>query len=242
MVYELIKKKLLSGKLFSLLIDPDKYSLEELKKTLDIVNSSGVDLVFVGGSLVSNAVDDLVEVITDRTEIPVLLFPGSLLQISEKAHGILLLTLISGRNPEFLIGNQVVAAPILKKSGLEIISTGYILIDSGKLTSVEYMSNTRAIPHEKIDIAVATSIAGEMLGNKFIYMDAGSGAPKPISGEMIRAVKENINIPLIVGGGIRTKEKINEVCNAGADIIVVGNAIETNKKLISEFVKIIHDN
>lgn len=240
MVFELIKKKLLSGKLFSLLVDPDKYNVKTLEKTLDIVNSAGVDMVFVGGSLVSNAVDGIVELIRNKTDIPVLLFPGSLLQISEKAHAILLLTLISGRNPEFLIGNQVVAAPILKKSGLEIISTGYILIDSGKLTSVEYMSNTRAVPYEKIDIAVATSMAGEMLGNRLIYMDAGSGAPKPISGQMIRAVKDNINIPLVVGGGICSKEKINEICKSGADIIVVGNAIEKNKNLIKDFAEIIH--
>ncbi len=241
MLYELIKKKLLSGKLFSILIDPDKYNLEEIENKLDLINSAQVDLLFVGGSLVSNAVDCLIEMIRKKTNIPVLLFPGSLLQISEKAHGVLLLTLISGRNPEFLIGNQVVAAPILKKSGLEIISTGYMLIDSGKLTSVEYMSNTRAIPHEKIDIAVATSMAGEMLGNKLIFMDAGSGAPKPISGNMVKAVRNNISIPLIVGGGIRSEEKVREVCESGADIIVVGNAIETNTDLIHKFARVIHE-
>ncbi|MFC2118184.1 geranylgeranylglyceryl/heptaprenylglyceryl phosphate synthase [Bacteroidota bacterium] len=240
MVYDLIKNKLKSGKLFSVLIDPDKYDSPTLEKTIDLINPAGVDLIFVGGSLVSNGIDSQIESIRNKTDIPVLLFPGSLLQISEKAHAILLLSLISGRNPEFLIGNQVVAAPVLKKSGIEIISTGYILIHSGKLTSVEYMSNTRSIPYEKIDIAVATAMAGEMLGNKLIYMDAGSGAPKTISGKMIRAVKNNISVPLVIGGGIRTKEKIIEVCESGADIIVVGNAIEKDKNLIKEFAKIIH--
>jgi len=240
MVYEQIKNKLLSGKLFSILLDPDKYSLKSIEKTIHLINKSEVDLIFVGGSLVSYAIDTMIEKIRNITDIPVLLFPGSLLQISEKAHGILLLSLISGRNPEFLIGNQVVAAPVLKKSGIEIIPTGYMLIQSGKLTSVEYMSNTRSIPYEKIDIAVATAMAGEMLGNKLIFMDAGSGAPKTISGEMIATVKNNVNVPLVIGGGIRTSDKLKEVCNAGADIIVVGNAIEKNKNLIEDFAKIIH--
>ena len=163
-----------------------------------------------------------------------------MLQISNDADGILFLSLISGRNPEYLIGNHVVAAPLLKKSKLEILPTGYILIESGNLTSVEYISNTLPIPANKVDIAVATAIAGEMLGNKLIYLEAGSGAKYHVNKNIISKVKENINIPLIVGGGIKTNEEISEVCKAGADIVVIGTAIEKEPDLLKNFSEIVH--
>jgi putative glycerol-1-phosphate prenyltransferase len=155
--------------------------------------------------------------------------------VTHNADGILLLSLISGRNPEYLIGNHVQAAPMIKKAGLEVISTGYILVDSGISTSVSYMSNTAPIPYDKIDIAVATALAGEMLGLKMIYLEAGSGALHTVSPEMIYAVKNNVNIPLIVGGGIKNPEQLKLVLNAGADMIVIGTAAEKDHSIISEF-------
>ncbi|MBU0764417.1 MAG: geranylgeranylglyceryl/heptaprenylglyceryl phosphate synthase [Bacteroidetes bacterium] len=240
MIYRNIIEKAGKQRQFAILIDPDKQSRDSLIDIVCEASAKAVDFLLLGGSLISTPVDTYVQIIKEHCDLPVLLFPGSLLQISEHADAILLLSLISGRNPDFLVGNQVVAAPLLKKSGLEIIPTGYMLIDSGKLTSVEYMSNTKPIPADKLDIAVATSIAGEMLGNKLIYLEAGSGAPAPVPAEIVRKVRENISIPLIVGGGLRTSVEIRAVCDAGADIIVVGTAIERDHSLIEEFAKIIH--
>ena len=163
------------------------------------------------------------------------------MQISNKADAILFLSLISGRNPHTLIGQQVISAPILKQTNLEIISTGYMLIDSGEATTASYMSNTTPIPHAKHNIATATAIAGEMLGLKLIFLDGGSGAKQAISTKMISAVSSQIDIPLIVGGGIRSAEKAIENCAAGADIIVVGNAIEKENGLIAEIAEAIHN-
>jgi phosphoglycerol geranylgeranyltransferase len=162
------------------------------------------------------------------------------MQISEKADGLLFLSLISGRNPEMLIGRHVLAAPVLKRTNLEIISTGYMLIDSGSPTSVSYMSGTVPIPHDKEDIAVCTAMAGEMLGMKLIYLDAGSGARFTVSNNMIEEVKKNTGIPLIVGGGIRTAEKAIEICQAGADIIVIGNALEKDPERITDISSAVH--
>lgn len=237
MIYKSILTK--SGnkqKQFALLIDPDKLNKESLLATISDANQSDVDLIFVGGSLVSTTVDGTIELIKKHTNIPTILFPGSPLQLSYKADGLLLLSLISGRNPDFLIGNHVISAPLLRQSNLEIISTGYMLIENGRSTSVEYISNTRPIPHDKNDIAMATAIAGEMLGQKLMYMDAGSGASKPISTEMIKAVKSNISIPLVIGGGIKTPQQAKEIADAGADIVVVGNIIEKNPELLKEIV------
>jgi phosphoglycerol geranylgeranyltransferase len=152
----------------------------------------------------------------------------------------LLLSLISGRNPDLLIGNHVVAAPLIKKFKIITIPTGYILIDTGKTTSVEYMSNTKAIPSDKPDIALATAMAGEMLGLKVIYLDAGSGAFEPVPVKMVEMVRKNISIPLIVGGGIKNKDQVVSLCRAGADIIVIGNFFEENAGKIKEFVEIVH--
>lgn len=228
-------------KQFAVLIDPDKVNPEELERTIDLAQQAKVDLFFIGGSLIMNdQLDYCVKRIKAQCDIPVLLFPGNTYQIHPGADGILLLSLISGRNAELLIGKHVLAAPYLHKSRLEILPTGYMLIDGGTLTSVGYMSNTTPIPHHKDDIAVATALAGEMLGLKLIYMDAGSGAKKTISTSMINAVAKAIQVPLIVGGGIRTPQKAINMVHAGADIIVVGNAIEKDPSLIMEMAAAIH--
>ncbi len=236
MIYSNILEKLESGKLFALLVDPDKHDRKSIKTIGESANSEIVDFILVGGSLVSCSVDETVASLKASTDLPIILFPGNVLQISPRADGILLLSLISGRNPEFLIGNHVIAAPFLRKTQLEIIPTGYILIENSRTTSVEYMSNTKPIPSDKIDLAVATSIAGEMLGHKLIYLEAGSGARENINSEMIREVRSHISIPLIVGGGIHSPEQISESYKAGADIIVVGSAIEQGPEKLSSLL------
>jgi putative glycerol-1-phosphate prenyltransferase len=238
MISQLISHSIsINKKLFTLLIDPDQHTTESLTNLSKNADESGVDLIFVGGSLLNNDIDKSFELIKKNTNIPALLFPGSLLQITNKADGILLLSLISGRNPDLLIGNHVIASARIKRSNLEVMPTGYILIEGGKSTSVEYMSNTKPIPAEKIDIAIATAMAGEMLGLKYIYLEAGSGAKTSINIKIIKGVKENINIPLIVGGGIKTPNDVKSAVNAGADIIVVGNVIEQNPEILPELVK-----
>lgn len=225
-------------KLFAVLIDPDKFASTEVIKEAE---TACVDLILVGGSILSNGnFENCIQTIKKTTDIPVIIFPGNHLQISKNADAILLLSLISGRNPELLIGKHVIAAPALKASGSEILPTGYMLIESGKQTAVSYMSNTNPIPHEKDDIAMCTALAGEQLGLKLIYMDAGSGALNAISDSMIRRVSENISIPLIVGGGINTPEKALSACRSGADMVVVGNAIESDISLIGKIAKAIH--
>lgn len=211
----------------ALLADPDKSEESEISKLSRQAIEQGVDLFLAGGSLLSTGhIENLVNNLKKHSEIPVVIFPGSVTQITPEADGILLLSLISGRNPEMLIGQHVVAAPLLKKSGLEIIPTGYMLIESGKLTTANYISNTLPIPRDKADIAACTAMAGEMLGLKLIYMDAGSGAENSVSPEMVEAVSTAVNLPLIVGGGIRSKNQAGEILAAGADMIVLGNAME----------------
>jgi len=235
MIYNEIINKTNSKKLFTLLVDPDEYSIEELKKTVEIANISGIDYFFVGGSLISSfdLFENAIQTIKEKSEIPVLIFPGSYLHVSPKADGILLLNLISGRNPDYLIGNHVLAARKLKNSGIEIIPTGYILIENGKTTSVEYISNTKPIPADKHDIIVSTAIAGELMGHRMIYLEAGSGAMNPVHREIIKKVKSNINIPLIVGGGIDNRETLEKIYDAGADMVVVGNAIEKQPEVLA---------
>lgn len=228
-------------KYFAVLIDPDKYPEDSLAGIAEKASHAKVDFLFVGGSLLSrDSLGVCIRILKDHSGIPVILFPGSALQVDAQADAILLLSLISGRNPELLIGQHVIAAPYLKTSGLEILSTGYMLIESGNNTTARYISNTQPIPHDKDDIAACTAMAGEMLGMKMIYMDAGSGAAVAVSTSMIARVKANTGIPLIVGGGIRTPEDAVDRCRAGADIIVVGNAIENDPGLISEISDGIH--
>lgn len=231
-----------NSKLFAILIDPDKQDNNQLTEIIKKANDAKVDLFFVGGSLlIDDRLDQCIKTIKENSKIPLLLFPGNAMQVSNKADGILFLSLISGRNPHMLIGQQVISAPILKKTTLEIISTGYMLVDSGEATAVSYMSNTTPIPYSKDNIAAATAIAGEMLGLKILFLDGGSGAKKAISTKMIKAVSNQINIPLITGGGITTATKAIENCEAGADIIVVGNAIEKENRLISQIAEAIHN-
>ena len=241
-IYEnILLKKSHKQKQFAILIDPDKPGEKELEQIAKAGQDCKADYFFVGGSLLTNnRLDACIQIIKKNADIPLVLFPGSLLQISHYADATLFLSLISGRNAEMLIGKHVIAAPILKSSGLEVIPTGYMLIESGKPTTVSYMSNTTPIPADKNDIAVCTALAGEMLGLKLIFMDAGSGAMNPVSTSMIEAVSKQINVPLIIGGGISTPEKAAADCKAGADLIVVGNAIEKDASLIKEIAKAIH--
>lgn len=225
----------------AILIDPDKVSPETLLRTLGHAVKANADYIFFGGSLVVNdAFSKYIEFIRHHCSIPLVIFPGSILQIDPKADAILFLSLLSGRNPELLIGQQVAAAPALRNSGLEIISTGYLLIDGGNATTVSYISNTLPIPHDKDDIAVCTAWAGEMLGFKLIYLDTGSGAMKTVSESMVTQVSRNISLPLIVGGGINTASKAAALCRSGADIIVVGSAFEKEPSLIISMAQAVH--
>lgn len=238
---KILKSKAHSNKAFAVLIDPDKINDTLLLKTIDIALEAKVDFFFVGGSLVvTNTLEHIVAIIKNHCTIPVILFPGSPDQITPKADALLYLSLISGRNAELLIGQHVISAPFVKQSGLEIIPVGYMLINGGTPTTVSYISNTNPIPANKNDIATCTAMAGEMLGLKLIYMDAGSGAQNAIPTEMIHQVAKNIQIPLVVGGGICTPEKALANCEAGADIIVVGNAIEKDPALIKDIANAIH--
>jgi phosphoglycerol geranylgeranyltransferase len=241
-VYQSILEKKKSGKKsFAVLIDPDNVTSSALDELVQLAVTSKTDYFLVGGSLVvTNRLDECILRIKEQTNIPVLLFPGSPSQISKHADALLYLSLISGRNPELLIGQHVISAPFVKQSGLEIISTGYMVIDGGAPTTVSYISNAAPIPADKSGIAMCTAMAGEMLGHKLIYMDAGSGAKKPITEEMIHTVSSHIETPLIIGGGIRDAEKAYLNCKAGADVIVIGNAIEKDASLIKEMADAIH--
>jgi len=232
-----IKKKKIAQ-----LIDPDKLVESKLRIQIQFAEKAKVDFIFLGGSLISNnGIALSMSIIKELTTIPVVIFPGNVTHLHDDADALLFLSLISGRNPELLIGNHIHVAPTLKRKGIETIPTGYMLIESGKITSAQYISNTLPIPREKPDIAIATAIAGELLGLKAIYMDAGSGANKTISKNMIQQVKSNIDIPLIIGGGIRNAETAVDIAKAGADIIVVGNAAEENPELIIEISEQIHN-
>jgi len=214
-------------KQLAVLIDPDRTDHKQLQSLIELINLNRVNMVLVGGSLITgNFLDDCISTLKSGVNVPVVLFPGSAMQLSGQADGILFLSLISGRNPELLIGSHVQAAPMLKNLDIEIIPTGYMLVESGKLTSVVYMSHTTPIPSDKAEIAVCTALAGEMLGLKLIYLEAGSGAARPVPEEMIMQVRRNITIPLMVGGGIRCAQTARKAWKAGADIVVVGNALE----------------
>ncbi|GHV28929.1 MAG: geranylgeranylglyceryl/heptaprenylglyceryl phosphate synthase [Hydrotalea flava] len=239
--HQITEKKQTGKKSFAVLIDPDKVNHSSIEQLVQLSVNAHVDYFLVGGSLViSNHLDECIRQIKAACTIPVLLFPGSPSQVSKYADALLYLSLISGRNPELLIGQHVVSAPFVKKSGLEIIPTGYMVIDGGAPTTVSYISNATPIPSDKNDIAMCTAMAGEMLGMKLIYMDAGSGAKRPITETMIALVAQHIEVPLIIGGGITDAEKAYLNCKAGADIIVVGNAIEKDASLIKELSDAIH--
>ncbi len=238
---QLQERKAKGEKSFAVLIDPDKVDEEKIDQLTRLATEAKADYLFVGGSLViSNHLDKVVQRIKQRCTIPTILFPGSPSQISIHADGLLYLSLISGRNPELLIGQHVISAAAVKQSGLEIISTGYMVIDGGAPTTVSYISNAAPVPADKNEIAMCTAMAGEMLGMKVIYMDAGSGAKRPVSESMIEKVAQTIEIPLIVGGGITDPEKAYRNCKAGADVLVIGNAIEKDPSLIKEMSAAIH--
>lgn len=216
-------------KLLAILLDPDKVSVAAIGKLVEKINQSPASHIFVGGSsFEGNHLNELLKALKSQTNLPILLFPGNPSQISPEAHGILFLQLLSGRNPEYLIEHQVNAVPILEKTQLEILSTGYILIESGHETAVERVSQTKPINRDQIDYVAQTAKAGEFIGNKLIYLEAGSGAHQAVPLAMIAAVAQRISIPLIVGGGIRSREAINAAYDAGADMVVIGTAFENN--------------
>jgi phosphoglycerol geranylgeranyltransferase len=225
-------------KSLGLLLDPDKVGGKLLDELLEIARAGKVDYLLAGGSLTFTMIGELLKYIKEKSNIPVILFPGNLLQLSHDADGIFLLSLISGRNPELLIGNHVLAAPFLKDIRHKLIPVGYILVDCGSKTSVQYMSQTEAIPADKPDLAVATALAGEMLGMKLIYLEGGSGALRPVDVKMIKAVRENVTVPVIVGGGLRTAQQVKDAFVAGADLLIIGNGSENNPGLITDACKI----
>jgi len=222
----------------ALLLDPDKVTDEGLREIIAIAAENGTDYIMAGGSITFNSTDSLIEKVKSLCRIPVVLFPGNLLQLSRKADAILLLSLISGRNPELLIGNHVIAAPYLRDIREKLISVGYILVGCGSKTSVEYISQTEAIPPDKTDIVVATALAGEMLGLDMIYLEGGSGALNPVPSAIIKAVRNEISIPLAAGGGLRSREEIRDAFLAGADLVILGNGCEKNPSLIADACKV----
>src|SRR5579871_297523 len=237
----LLENKKVQQKSFAVLVDPDKVNAQKIDGLTQLAVRAGVDYLLVGGSLViSNHLDEVVQEIRKNCPIPIILFPGTPSQLSRYADALLYLSLISGRNPELLIGQHVISAPSVRQSGLEIMSTGYMVIDGGAPTTVSYISNATPIPSDKNEIALCTAMAAEMLGMKLIYMDAGSGAKRAINEEMINAVAKQIEIPILVGGGIKDPEKAYRNCKAGADLIVVGNAIEKDESLIKEMSDAVH--
>lgn len=229
-----------SKKSFAVLIDPDKTNAIEALALLEVINSiKEISCILVGGSLVANnSTSEVIAGLRAKTSKPVILFPGNINQLCE-ADAVLFLNLISGRNPEYLIGQHIVGAPIIKKLGLESISTGYMLV--GEPSSTSYVSNTQPLPANKPDLIAATALAGEMIGHKVIYIDAGSGAPNPVSAEAITSVTSAISIPLIIGGGLRSYEDAKRALDAGAHIIVIGNAAENDSKILYEIASAVSD-
>lgn len=218
----------------AILVDPDKYDESGVKDIVRRSTEARVDYFLAGGSLTHTSVVELIRTLRELSFIPVILFPGSLVQLTAEADIIFLSSLISGRNPELLIGNHVVAAPYLKEVKDKVVPVGHIVVHCGTTTSVEYMSQTMSIPYDKTDIAVATALAGEMLGMKAIYLEGGSEALKPVDPLMIEAVKKEISVPLITGGGIRSANEVEKAFQAGADLVVIDNGGEINHDLIVE--------
>lgn len=226
---QIIQAKIDGQKLLAILLDPDKIVWENLDHLLLKINQSPATHIFVGGSIVQTTIlEDLMTELKQKTMLPVIIFPGDPSQISSQADAILFLSLLSGRNADYLIEYQVQAAPILKKTNLEVISTGYILIESGNETAVARVSKTQPLDRQDLDLVLATAQAGEMLGNKLVYLEAGSGAKQPVPLEMIQLISQNIEIPIIVGGGITDLKGIQKAHNAGADLVVIGTAFENN--------------
>lgn len=221
--------------LLAILLDPDKLPLNQIREKVVSINNIQVDYILVGGSLLfTNFMDAFVIELKKYTTIPIILFPSNAMHISKQADGILFLTLISGRNPEFLVGNQVIAAPLLQHTKLEVIPTSYLLIESGKETTASYISNTKPIPRHKPEIAMATALAGEFMGHKITYLDGGSGAQKIIPKELIKQVAKQITNPIIIGGGIKSRKELDVIYNAGATMVVIGDAFEKDSLLLEK--------
>ncbi len=231
---EYIQKASKNGeKLLAILLDPDKTTIDELPKIVQKIARLKADFIFVGGSFVKTSTTGLfVKMLKIHTHIPVILFPGDYSQLTNNADGLLFLSLLSGRNPEYLIEQQIKSVPYLKNSTLEIIPTGYILIDGGTHSSVLKISNTTPIPQDNIELAVDTAVAGMYKGKQLIYLEAGSGAKTPVNPNLIARVKENINIPLFVGGGIQSKKQLQSAYQNGADLVIIGNAFEEKYALL----------
>jgi putative glycerol-1-phosphate prenyltransferase len=239
----LSQKQAVGKKSIAVLIDPDKVTDRvQLQYLIDLASENCVDYFLIGGSLVTSSnLSEIISQIKQSVTLPVILFPGNAMQIEPSADALLFLSLISGRNPELLIGQHVIAAPIIRNTRLEVLPTGYLLINSGRTTSVAYMSNTTPLPDDKYSLAACTALAGEMLGLKLIYLDAGSGAEKEISAKMISAVRKAVSVPLIVGGGINTPAKAEAALQAGADLIVIGNALEKEPNLLNDIASKVYE-
>ena len=227
---------------YIVLIDPDKNSEKKLEEKISKINNSGVDAIFVGGSLIlDNNCERRVSIIKSLSELPVIFFPGGISQLNKYYDAMLFMSILSGRNPHYLIGEQVVAAPIVKDLGIEVIPTGYLIVDGGNNSSVQFMSGSNPIPIEKPDILVAHALAAQYLGKKLVYLESGSGAKKSIPNKLVKAVNSYIDVPIIVGGGIRSPESAYEKVQAGASFIVTGTVIENDSMtMIKEFADAIH--
>ncbi|MCH3883349.1 geranylgeranylglyceryl/heptaprenylglyceryl phosphate synthase [Tenacibaculum aquimarinum] len=234
----IIAAKTANKKLLAVLIDPEKFDVKNSISFFEKVHQSITTHIFVGGSTdKNNQTESVVSAIKKATDLPIILFPGDVKQITKKADGILFLSLISGRNPEYLIEQQIAAAPILKKATLEILPTGYILIDGGTKTATQKVSNTKPISQDNLELILNTALAGEFSGKKLIYLEAGSGALETVSQEVITLVNKNLSIPLIVGGGIRSKKQLDSAFNAGADLVVIGTAFENDVSFFNQLKK-----
>lgn len=234
-------KKETGQKGFAVLIDPEISDRKELSRLVTLAVDAQVDYFFVGGSTVNyDEMDKVLSFLESVDDIPVIIFPGNTSQLNNKADGLLYLSLISGRNPELLIGKHVESVPFLRTSDLEVMPTGYILVDGGTRSSVAYISNTSPIPHDQVELCLATALAGQYLGMQLIYLEAGSGAKRPVSSDTINLVSQELQIPLIVGGGIKTPERAQASAEAGADIVVIGNILEKDPSLVKDLSIAIH--
>jgi len=240
---KLLQRARLKGGGYFVLIDPDTRTEAELRAFVREICSSGVDAILVGGSLIIGAgFHETLEIVKAESNVPVIIFPGSVAQVSYRADAVLYLSLISGRNPNALFGEHVIAAPTIRKLGIEPISTGYMLFESGRTTTAEFMSNTRPLPIGKPEIAMAHALAAQYMGMSTVYLEAGSGAERPIPDQIVKAVSDYIDIPVIVGGGIRTPQEARAKVEAGATFIVTGNVYDddSNIGLVKEFVQAVH--
>lgn len=237
----ILKKKQQGKKQIAILVDPDKHQTDDFSAMAERFKKLPIDYLFVGGSLLSrDLLDDCLRIFKEETSIPLVIFPGSVMQVNARADALLLLSLVSGRNADLLIGRHVEAVPYIKQAQIETLSTAYMLIDSGKLTTAQYISGTLPIPADKDEIAVLTAQAAEMLGHKLAYLDAGSGAQNSVPESMIKKVRSGIELPLMVGGGIRTPEQAQAKCAAGADLLVIGNILEQQPQLLQRLVEAVH--